>query len=219
MTWFFANLQLIAELTVDHLRLSAIPIVLGFLISLPIGRFAANGTRTGKFLLSFIGILYTIPSLALFVILPPLLGIGFLSELNVIIALTIYAAAIMVRSAKDAFESIPNEVLLSADAIGYDKRRKFFKVELPAAGPVLLAGLRVVSVSTISLVTVGALVGVQSLGYLFTDGFQRKIAAEIITGVVGTMLLALAVDYLLTVLGKKLLPWDQLQRESRRQGA
>ena len=219
MTWFFANLQLIADLTVDHLRLSAIPIVLGFLISLPIGRFAANGTKAGKFLLSFIGILYTIPSLALFVILPPLLGIGFLSELNVIIALTIYAAAIMVRSAKDAFESIPNEVLLSADAIGYDKRRKFFRVELPAAGPVLLAGLRVVSVSTISLVTVGALVGVQSLGYLFTDGFQRKIAAEIITGVVGTMLLALAVDYLLTVLGKRMLPWDQLQRESRRQGA
>ena len=218
MNWFLANLDLIAELTLDHLRLSAIPIILGFLLSLPVGRFAAHGTRAGSFLLSFVGIMYTIPSLALFVILPPLLGIGFLSELNVIIALTIYAAAIMVRSAKDAFESIPNDLLLSAEAIGYDRRAKFFKVELPAAGPVLLAGLRVVSVSTISLVTVGALVGVQSLGYLFTDGFQRKISAEILTGVIGTMLLALAVDYLLTRVGRRLMPWDQLQRESRRQG-
>ena len=218
MTWFLNNLPLIFELTLDHLRLSAIPIVLGFLISLPIGRYAANGTRSGRFLLSFVGILYTVPSLALFVILPPLLGIGFLSELNVIIALTIYAAAIMVRSAKDAFESIPTELLLSADAIGYDRRKKFFRVELPAAGPVLLAGLRVVSVSTISLVTVGALVGVQSLGYLFTDGFQRKIAAEILTGVFGTMALALLIDYLLVLIGAKLLPWDKLQRESRRQG-
>lgn len=166
-----------------------------------------------------VGLLYTIPSLALFVILPPLLGIGFLSELNVIIALTLYAAAIMVRSASDAFTNLTADIIRDADAIGFDRMRRFFEVELPIAGPVLLAGLRVVAVSTISMVTVGALVGVQSLGFLFTDGFQRRIIAEILVGVLGTMILALLVDAILVLLGRFLMPWQTVELATRRQGA
>lgn len=218
MTWFLANLGLIFDLSVNHLRLSLIPIVIGFLVAIPIGKYGARGTRLGKFTLAAVGLLYTIPSLALFVILPPLLGIGFLSELNVIIALTLYAAAIMVRSASDAFSNLTSDIIRDADAIGFDRRRRFFEVELPIAGPVLLAGLRVVAVSTISMVTVGALVGVQSLGFLFTDGFQRRIMEEIVVGVIGTMILALLVDALLVLIGKWLMPWQQVELVTRRQG-
>lgn len=218
MNWFLANLGLIFDLSLNHLRLSLIPILLGFVISIPIGRYGARGTRAGKFVLAAMGLLYTIPSLALFVILPPLLGIGFLSELNVIIALTLYAAAIMVRSASDAFTNLTSDIIRDADAIGFDRLRRFFEVELPIAGPVLLAGLRVVAVSTISMVTVGALVGVQSLGFLFTDGFQRRIIAEILVGVFGTMILALLVDGLLVLIGRYLMPWQSVELATRRQG-
>lgn len=219
MNWFLANLGLIADLSLNHLRLSLLPIIFGFFLSIPIGRFGARGTRAGKLVLVAVGLLYTIPSLALFVILPPLLGIGFLSELNVIIALTLYAAAIMVRSASDAFTNLTADIIRDADAIGFDRTRRFFEVELPIAGPVLLAGLRVVAVSTISMVTVGALVGVQSLGFLFTDGFQRRIIAEILVGVLGTMILVLLVDAILVLLGRFLMPWQTVELATRRQGA
>jgi osmoprotectant transport system permease protein len=110
VTWVLANLDLILQLTLQHIRLSIIPIVLGFVIALPLGWFAYRYRLTRGLVLTLVGLLYTIPSLALFVILPPLLGIGFLSEANVIIALTIYAVAIMARSVAEALASVDNGV-------------------------------------------------------------------------------------------------------------
>lgn len=207
MNWVVENLELIGSLTIEHIRLSVTPIVLGLVVAVPLGWLAHRYRLTRGVVLTAVGLLYTIPSLALFVVLPPLLGIGFLSELNVTIALTVYAVAIMARSVSDALGSVDDPVRQSATAIGYSPWRRFWAVELPLAGPVILAGLRVTAVSTVSLVTVGILIGVQSLGYLFTNGFQRRIPEEIAAGVVMTVIVALLFDALLVVLGRILMPW------------
>lgn len=214
MTWVFANLDLILELTLEHIRLSILPIVLGFVIAIPLGWLAYRYRLTRGLILTLVGLLYTIPSLALFVILPPLLGIGFLSEANVLIALTIYAVAIMARSVADALASVDPDIRQAATAVGYSSWSRFWTVDFPLAGPVLLAGLRVVAVSTVSLLTVGIVVGVQSLGYLFTNGYQRGILASVLTGVVMTVLIALLFDRLLVLLGRMLMPWMRSDRPS-----
>lgn len=207
MTWVVDNLDLIGRLTLEHLRQSALPIVLGLLLSIPLGWLAFRFRPTRGLMLTVVGLLYTIPSLALFALLPPLLGISFLSELNLIIALTIYAVAIMTRFVADALASVEPQVRRSADAVGYGTWRRFWQVDLPLAGPVVLAGLRVTAVSTISLCTVGILIGIDNLGYLFTNGYQRQIVAEILAGVVAVVVVALAVDRLLVALGRVLMPW------------
>lgn len=215
MTWLFDNFDYVWSLTLRHVWLSAVPIVLGFVIALPIGWYANRHPRLRGTLLSLGSILYTIPSLPLFVIIPGVVGLGILSPVNVIIALTIYAVAIMVRSASDAFGSVSPAVLDSASAAGFSPAQRAFRVELPLAGPVLLAGLRVVSVSTVSLVSVGALIGVSSLGSLFTDGYNRDFTTEILVGVGATVLVALFFDLVLVVLGRVLLPWASASRSVR----
>ncbi|MEE6288597.1 ABC transporter permease subunit [Georgenia sp. MJ173] len=219
MDWFAANYALVADLAVDHARLSVLPIALGLLLALPPGVLAWRYRRTRGLLLTAVGLLYTIPSLALFVLLPPLLGIGFLSELNVVIALTVYAVALMTRSVTDALDAVDPAVRSSATAQGYSAWGRFWAVELPLAGPVLLAGLRVVAVSTVSLVTVGVLVGIRSLGYLFMDGLQRGIVAEIVTGIVATVVVALVFDVVLVVLGRLLMPWTARRDRRPRRAA
>ncbi|WP_411698491.1 ABC transporter permease [Conyzicola sp.] len=215
MNWVVNNLDLIAELSVEHIRLSIPPILLGFVISIPIGWLAFRFKLTRGLLLTLAGLLFTIPSLALLVILPPLLGISALSDANLTIALTIYAVAIMARSVADALGSVDPAVRQSATAVGYGSWRLFWTVEFPLAGPVILAGLRVAAVSTISLVTVGILIGTESLGYLFTNGYQRRIVAEIFAGVVMVVVIALVVDYLLVLLGRLLMPWTRQQKPVR----
>jgi len=216
MTWVANNLDLIASLTAAHLKQSALPIILGLLISIPLGWLAFRYRFTRGLILTTSGLLYTIPSLALFALLPPLLGISFLSVANLVIALTIYAVAIMVRSVADALASIDPSVRSAAAAMGYGSWRQFWAVELPLAGPVILAGLRVAAVSTISLATVGILIGVENLGYLFTNGLQRRIVPEVLAGVIAVMLIALIVDLLLAAIGRLLMPWVPGRRSGRR---
>lgn len=213
MTWLSGNLDLVLELTLEHLWLSLLPIVAGLIIAVPLGQLTWRRQWLRGPMLSLVGLLYTIPSLALFVLLPPILGIGYLSRANLIVALTIYAVALMSRFASDAFASVEPHVRQAAVAMGYDGWRRFWAVDLPLAGPVLLAGLRVVAVSTVSLVTVGVLVGIRSLGFLFTDGLQRNIPVEILTGIVMTVVTALVLDGLLVLLGRWLMPWS---RDGRR---
>jgi osmoprotectant transport system permease protein len=216
VTWVVNNLDLIWRLSLEHLVLAIPPILIGFVISIPLGFLAYRFKLTRGLLLTVAGLLYTIPSLALFVILPPLLGISFISSLNLSIALTIYAVAIMSRSVADALSSVDPAIRQSATAVGFSSWRRFWTVEFPLAGPVILAGLRVAAVSTISLVTVGILIGVDSLGYLFTNGYQRKIVPEILAGVVMVVLLALLVDFLLVVLGRVLMPWTSKRVQGAR---
>ena len=218
MTWFWNNLDLVWSLSLQHVGLSIPPIVIGFVIALPLGWLAHRYRLTRGVLLSVVGLLYTIPSIALFVILPPIIGISILSAENVIIVLSIYVVALMVQTTTDALDSVDPGVKQAATAMGFSSWRRFWGVELPIAGPVLLAGLRVAAVSTVSLVTVGILVGVQSLGYLFTNGLQRGIEAEIITGILGTVVIALLIDRVLVVLGAVAMPWSR-PRGARRETA
>ncbi len=218
MTWFWNNLDLVWSLSLQHVGLSIPPIVIGFVIALPLGWLAHRYRLTRGVLLSVVGLLYTIPSIALFVILPPIIGISILSAENVIIVLSIYVVALMVQTTTDALDSVDPGVKQAATAMGFSSWRRFWGVELPLAGPVLLAGLRVAAVSTVSLVTVGILVGVQSLGYLFTNGLQRGIEAEIITGILGTVVIALLIDRVLVVLGAVAMPWSR-PRGARRETA
>jgi osmoprotectant transport system permease protein len=209
VTWVINNLDLIWRLSVLHLGLSIPPILIGFVISVPLGFLAYRFRLTRGVILTVTGLLYTIPSLALLVLVPVVLGINPLSTLNLSIALTIYAVAIMARSVADALDSVDPAIRQSATAVGFGTTRRFWTVEFPLAGPVVLAGVRVAAVSTISLVTVGILIGVQSLGYLFTNGFERRIIPEILAGVVMVVVIALLVDYLLVLLGRALMPWSR----------
>ena len=209
MTWIWSNLDFIWDRTLDHLLLSVPPIVLSFLIAVPLGWLAHRYRVSRAILLTVVGLFYAIPSLPLFIVLPFIVGTSVRSPLNLIIALTLYGVALLVRVVADGLESVDREVRQSATAVGFSARSQFWQVELPLAGPVLLAGLRVVAVSTVSLATVGAVIGAQSLGSLFTDGFQRGIQAEIVAGIVATVALALLLDGLLVLLGRMVMPWTR----------
>jgi osmoprotectant transport system permease protein len=131
-----------------------------------------------------------------------------LDETNLIVALSIYGVAIMARSASDALSSVSDTILDASSAIGYSPVARFFRVELPLAGPVLLAGIRVVSVSTIALVSVGVIIGSANLGYLFQNGKQRGILEEVVVGILISLLLALIFDIILVTIGRVLMPWN-----------
>lgn len=152
-------------------------------------------------------------------VLPIILGTGVRDPFNIVFALTLYGLALMVPAAADALRQVDPRVEDAADALGYPRLKRFLAVELPLAGPTLLAGARVVAVSTISLVTVGAVLGVPSLGLLFTDGFQRGIIAEVVTGIVATVALALIVDAALVGVGRVLLPWVRTERAAAKGAA
>lgn len=216
MTWVLNNLTLIASLSVDHLRQSLIPVVLGMVVSIPLGWVAWRFALVRPPVVVITGLLYTIPSLALLSILPAIVGLRPNSDLNLILALTIYAVALLVRSVVDGLNSVDPDIRLAASAMGYGPARRFWSVDLPLAGPVILAGLRVAAASTIALATVGALFGVTNLGYLFTNGLQRRIIPEVLSGIVMVALIALAVDFLLVLFGRLMLPWAQQRRRRRR---
>ncbi|UQN13934.1 ABC transporter permease [Gulosibacter sp. ACHW.36C] len=207
MNWVANNLDLIGQLTFVHARQSLVALALGFVLSLPIG-WAAWRVRWLRGLLTGVtGLLYTVPSLALLVILPVIAGYPAASEANLVVALTLYALAILVRTVVDALDSVDGDVRQAADALGFGGLRRFFAVDLRLAVPVLLAGLRVTAVSTVALATVGILVGVENLGYLFTNGLQRRIIAEVFAGVLAVVIIALVIDLALQLLGRVLTPW------------
>lgn len=216
MSWVLQNLDILSSSTLSHLELSVPPIILSFVLSLPIGWVANRFRWSRATLLTIAGLLYAVPSLPLLIILPVVIGVGARSDANVIIALTLYGMALMVRSTADALDAVDPDVRQSATAVGFGAWKRFWQVEFPLAGPVLLAGLRVVVVSTVSLVTVGGVLGIPGLGFLFTDGLQRSILAEIVSGIVLTVVLALVLDGLLVLLGRALMPWSRATREPSR---
>ncbi|WP_417367447.1 ABC transporter permease [Glutamicibacter arilaitensis] len=216
MNWIVENLGLIGSLSVEHLRQSALAILIGFALSIPLGWVAWRYKLVRGPLVSLTGLLYTIPSLALLMILPVITGMSAISEANLIVALSIYAVAIMVRGVVDGLNSVDPATRSAATAMGYGPARRFFAVDLPLAGPVILAGLRVTAVSTISLATVGILVGVTNLGYLFTNGLQRRIIAEVFAGILAVALIALVIDLLLLLAGRWLMPWNSSGSKTKR---
>jgi len=217
LNWIFANFGLIWSLTVTHVALAAVPVVLGFVVAVPLGWVATRWRAVRSVIVGGGSLLYTIPSLPLFVILPYLLGTRITDPVNIVVGLSVYAVAIMVRLAADAFAAVPADVVDSATAVGFSAWKRFWAVELPLAGPVLLAGIRVVSASTVALVSVGALVGSANIGFLFTDGRQRQFLEEILVGVVASLVIALVFDTVLVALGRILMPWSRRTPRRTRQ--
>ena len=209
MNWVSNNLGLILELTGVHLRQSIIPIILGFVLSLPLGWVAWRFKLVRGPIILLTGLLYTIPSLALLILLPSVVGYSPRSEANLVVALTIYAIAILVRAVSDGLDSVDDDVRQAATATGFAPFRRFWAVEFPLAGPVILASLRVTAVSTISLATVGILIGIRNLGYLFTNGLDRRIIAEVFAGIIAVVVIALVIDLLLLLAGRALMPWTR----------
>ncbi|MGJ9405792.1 ABC transporter permease [Nesterenkonia aurantiaca] len=215
MNWILDNLPRIGELTLAHLALSLPAVIIAFVLSIPLA-WGANRVRTLREpVLTGTGLLYAVPSLPLFILLPALIGTSVRDPLNVVIALSIFGLALMVRSAAEALDAVTDDVRTSATAIGFSGVGRFFTVELPLAGPALLAGVRVVCVSSISLVSVSAVLGVSSLGSLFTDGFARNIIGSIVAGILMTVVLALICDLLLVLAGRMLMPWQHSRRRRR----
>lgn len=210
MNWVGDNLELIGELALVHLRQSLIALLIGFVVSIPLGWIAWRYRLVRSSVITITGLLYTIPSLALLILFPVVTGwYSIVSETNLIVALAIYAVAILVRAVADGLDSVDAGVRQASTAVGYGSFRRFWAVEFPLAGPVVLAGLRVTSASTIALATVGILVGIQNLGYLFTNGLQRRIIPEVFAGVIAVVVLALVIDLLLVFAGRLLMPWTR----------
>ena len=211
MTWLSSNWGVIGSLTLAHLWIALPAIALSVLISVPIARWAAF-SRRGGWVLSALSALYAVPSLPLLIVIPVIVGVALRSPINMVIVLTLYGVAVLVSQVAEGFRAIPRATLQAANACGYSLPRRFVEVELPLATPVIVAGTRVVATSTVSLVTVGAFIGVRSLGTLFTDGFQRGLIAEVVAGLVATVLLALVIDALIQGIGWALTPWTRRGR-------
>lgn len=209
MNWTLSNLDLILELTLNHIRLAILPIVISFVLAIPFGWLANRNKTLRAIVITGGSLLYTIPSLPLFVILPIVIGTRVLDETNLIVALSIYGVALMVRSATDGLAAVNGQTVDAATAVGFSTWARFWRVELPLAGPVLLAGIRVVSVSTIALVSVGVIIGSDNLGYLFQNGRQRGILEEVVVGILISLVLALIFDVIIVLIGRVLMPWNR----------
>ncbi len=207
MNWLLTHLDEVGGLMVTHAVLSVIPLVIGLVVAVPLGWLAWRYRLLRTPLVAGTGLLYTIPSLALFILMPLVLGTGILDPLNVVVALSVYTVALLVRTVADGLASVPDEVLQAATAMGIGPLRRFFGVQLPLAVPVIAAGLRVAAVSNVSIVSVAALLGIAQLGSLFTDGFARNFLDPIIVGIVACMVLALALDLAILVVSRAVTPW------------
>jgi osmoprotectant transport system permease protein len=202
------------DLFFQHIYLALLPVLLAVVIALPLG-WAAHLNRTATaVMLGVSSVVYTIPSLALFIILPLAIGTAFTSTINIVIALTLYTVALLVRTVVDALESLPGAVLAAATAMGYRPLRRAVTVELPMAIPVLVSGLRVAVVSNVSLVSIGALLGSGGLGLLFIFGLNRSFVAPQIAALVLSALIALVADALLVLAQRLATPWLRVRSAS-----
>jgi osmoprotectant transport system permease protein len=194
-----------------HAWLSVLPVAIALVISLPLGWVANRYRWTYPPIIGLFGVLYTIPSLAVFVALPGLLHTRILDTINIVVALTVYTIALLVRVVADALAAVPFEVRQSATAMGFRGSQRFVKVELPLAVPVITAGLRVAVVANVSLVAVAALLGVPELGQLFTDGIQLQYYPPIILGIILCVALATVLDVILVVVSRLATPWRRAE--------
>ncbi|HEY5855367.1 MAG TPA: ABC transporter permease [Aldersonia sp.] len=209
MNYLIDNFDKVLALTRTHLYLALVPLLIGLVIAVPVGVAVRRVRWLRRITLTLASVAFTIPSLALFVTIPSIVGLQILDPLNVVIALTIYAAALLVRAVPEALDAVPADVIDSATAMGFTTLRRALTVELPLAVPVLFANIRVVAVTNISLVSVGSVIGIGGLGQLFTQGYQRDYPDEILAGIIAIVVLALVIDALLYQLGRALTPWTR----------
>ncbi|MFC0101268.1 ABC transporter permease [Micromonospora marina] len=189
----------------EHTSLTARAVVIAALVALPLAVLAYWFRSLSAPILAVTGVLYTVPSLALFAFLAPYLGIGAITVLTVV---ALYALLVIVRNALAGLNQVPPEVREAAEGMGYGRWGRLFRIELPLALPGILTGVRLATVSTVALVTVGVVVGRGGLGQLIFAGFQNNFyKAQIMAGTVLCVLLALVLDLVLAGAGRLLTPW------------
>jgi osmoprotectant transport system permease protein len=204
--WAFDHLDELAGRLVQHAILAAIPIAIGFAISLALAVWATRRPAVRAPIVSLSGILYTIPSAALFAALVPVTGLAIQTA---VIPLILYTFLIYLRNMLAGLDGVAPDVLEAADAMGYSRWQRLARVELPLALPLILGGVRLASVSTIGLVTVSGILGDRfgGLGFFIFEGYRRSFPTEIAFGALPTILLAVAVDLLLQALQRRITPW------------
>ncbi|MEV6206377.1 ABC transporter permease [Kitasatospora sp. NPDC051914] len=203
--WILDHLGYLRDLTLDHAVISLVPVLIALAAAVPLGLACARLPRLYQPLAAVFNVVYALPALAVFVVLIPYTGLA--TRATVMVPLTCYALAVLLPATVDGLRAVPEDVRQAATALGYGPWRRLAAVELPAAVPYLVAGVRVAAVSSISLAAVGALIGRGGLGYLFVDGFQRTFPTPIVAGIALVALLALATDLLLVLARRLLAPW------------
>ncbi|HVL82657.1 MAG TPA: ABC transporter permease [Actinomycetota bacterium] len=204
--WVLQRTDRIWALTIEHLQLTAWSVGIGLVVASILSLAAMRWRRTANPIVWTAGVVYTIPSLALLALLLPFTG---LSRTTALIALVSYTLLILVRSILAGFAGVPAGVREAAAAMGYGRWRVLWAVELPLALPVVVAGVRIATVTLIGLVTITALIGQGGLGTLILDGLRRDFPTPIVVGSVLSVLLATVLDILLVGVGRVLTPWTR----------
>jgi osmoprotectant transport system permease protein len=203
-------------LTVIHLRLSLLPVLMGLVIAVPLGVLVQRAPIPRRLTTATASVVFTVPSLALFVALPVIIGTRILDEANVLVALTAYTTALMVRAVLEALDAVPAQVSDAATAVGYSPIKRILKVELPLSIPVMIAGLRVVVVTNIAMVSVGSVIGIGGLGTWFTEGYATDKSDQILAGIIVLFVLAVVIDLLIVLAGRLATPWSRTGETTRR---
>ena len=201
--------DLIVEATVQHVELTVVSVAIGLALALPLGVLAFRSPRLRSLVLGTATALYTIPSLAMFSLLLPITG---LTPTTVVVGLVLYSLTILVRNVLAGLMAVPTEVVESATGMGYSRLGLLLRVQLPLALPALFAGLRVATVSTVALATVGAILGNGGLGNLIYSGLRTQFQAEVLTATVLVVALAVLADLLLLGVQRAVTPWQRSAR-------
>ena len=205
--WIADNLDAIGQRLGEHLLMVIPAVLIGFVVSFALALLARRFRRTYGPIIAVTGTLYAVPSLALFVLLIPFTGLTLVTG---IIALVLYTLLILVRNIVVGLDGVPPDVVEAADGMGYSSSQRFSRVELPIATPVIIAGLRIATVTTIGLVAITTFIGLGGLGYLIINsGVRRFFPTSIYVGVLLCVLLAVVADVSLAWLQRRLTPWAQ----------
>jgi osmoprotectant transport system permease protein len=206
-SWIGDNLGRIWDRTLEHLLLTAAAVGIGFVLSLGLSVIALRHRRTYAPITSTASVLYTVPSIALFPLLVPFFGLSFTTAE---IGLVMYTLLILVRNIVAGLDGVPADVKEAAAGMGYRRSRLLWEVELPLALPVIAAGLRIATVTTVGLVTITGLIGLGGLGFFIFDGFARNMfLTELLIGSLGSFVLALVLDGALLAAERLLTPWTR----------
>jgi osmoprotectant transport system permease protein len=207
--WIVRNAGQIVDRTWEHLGLTAISVALGLVISVGLAIVALRWRWAYSLITWATGLLYTIPSLALFAILVPVVG---LNATNAVIALTSYTLLIIIRNLVAGIDGVPASVIEAADGMGYTPQARFWKMEVPLALPAIIAGLRIATVTTVGLVTVTAVLGLGGYGFFILRGLNTFFWTQILVGVVLSVVLATLLDVGFVGLERLLSPWARRAR-------
>ena len=202
--WVASHLDDVSARTIEHLTLTGIAVGLGFVLAMAMALVALRFRRALAPISWFTGILYTIPSIALFALLIPVTG---LTITTAEVGLVSYTLLILVRNIVAGIDGVPAAVREAAVAMGYRRWRMFAQIEIPLALPVIIAGLRIATVTTVGLVTVTALIGQGGYGAFINDGLQRFFNTPLIVGAVLSVALAVTLDVALVLVERAMTPW------------